>query len=189
MNDYWIYEDTIIFKPEFDGSLDIYNDILTQYNKLVFSDYNNLKICIETNNIYNIKYESNFIRNKFNQEVNLPPNLTHLTFGYYFNQQVNNLPKSLIHLTFGYKFNQKVENLPNLITYLTFGRKFNQKAENLPNLITHLTLSKKFSFTKFITYDLQNFKKILKKKYNNIENIITLDSESDSNSDYDSDSN
>lgn len=34
------------------------------------------------------------------KEVNLPPSLTHLTFGTYFNQHLNLFP-NLIHLTFG----------------------------------------------------------------------------------------
>ena len=52
----------------------------------------------------------------FNQQVELPSNLTHLNFGYYLNQQVE-LPPNLTHLTFGVRFNQKVELSPNL----TFG--------------------------------------------------------------------
>ena len=57
--------------------------------------------------------EINFpIYSKFNKPINLPENLTHLSFGDYFNQPVN-LPLNLTHLTFGYKFNQPVNmNIP-----------------------------------------------------------------------------
>ena len=56
--------------------------------------------------ILNIDYfDSNF-----NQQVNLPQNLTHLTLGHDFNQQVN-LPPNLTHLTYDFNFNQQV-NLP-----------------------------------------------------------------------------
>jgi hypothetical protein len=48
----------------------------------------------------------------------LPKGLTHLTFGYKFNQPVDNLPKGLTHLTFGYYFNQPVDNLPKNIYLL-----------------------------------------------------------------------
>lgn len=36
----------------------------------------------------------------FNKPINLPENLTCLTFGYYFNQPNVVLPKGLTHLTF-----------------------------------------------------------------------------------------
>ena len=83
----------------------------------------------------------------FNQNVSqLPNSLTHLIFGWKFNQDMRNaLPNSIIHLTFGYCFNKDVSNLPNSITYLTFGRSFNQDVSNLPNSITHLIFDWKFN--------------------------------------------
>ena len=42
--DYWIYEDSIIFKPEFDKPLDDYIEIISNYKKLIFSNYDNLEI-------------------------------------------------------------------------------------------------------------------------------------------------
>jgi hypothetical protein len=42
----------------------------------------------------------------------LPSSITHLTFGKFFNQEVNKLPSSITHLTFGDEFSQKVEKLP-----------------------------------------------------------------------------
>ena len=71
------------------GSLEVSNDILLKYNKLIFSNYVDIKLCILTNNIRNKKYYKNYIQSKFNQQINLPLNLTHLTFGECFNQEVN----------------------------------------------------------------------------------------------------
>jgi hypothetical protein len=99
-------------------------------------------------------------RHDFNQPVNnLPNSITHLTFGVYFNQQVDatrkneiftgapknkivfdgdNLPNSITHLTFGVAFDKPVDKLPNSITHLTLGTNFNQPVNNLPNSITYL---------------------------------------------------
>jgi hypothetical protein len=55
----------------------------------------------------------------FNQAVdNLPKNLTHLNFGFYFNKPVHNLPKNLIHLTFNMCYKQPIYNLPKKLNYL-----------------------------------------------------------------------
>ena len=64
---YWIYEDSFIFKPEFNEPIDDYIDIIKNYKKLIFSNYNDFKICIETNNNYINKYQNNYIDSKFNQ--------------------------------------------------------------------------------------------------------------------------
>ena len=53
----------------------------------------------------------------------LPKNLTTLTFGDNFNQNVDNLPPNLQTLTFGYQFNQNVDNLPSNIEYIKLPRK------------------------------------------------------------------
>ena len=37
--DYWIYEDKVIFKPNFNDNLDDYFDIISKYNELIFSNY------------------------------------------------------------------------------------------------------------------------------------------------------
>jgi len=38
-NKYWIVEDAIIFKPEFNESLDNYSDIISNCRILIFSNY------------------------------------------------------------------------------------------------------------------------------------------------------
>ena len=196
MNDYWIQDDTIIFKPKFNGRLDNYIDIITKYDKLIFSDYDCPLICIETNNQVRIDKFNYYKINNFNNKINclsslsfiiinklnfklsslysyfnynfyfkllhtnlfskltylffnmsyrynkLPYNLTHLTFGWDFNQNVD-LPCNLTHLTFGNNFNQNV-NLPCTLTHLTFGNDFNQNVD-LPRNLTHLTFGNNFN--------------------------------------------
>jgi hypothetical protein len=72
-------------------------------------------------------------------------NLTHLTFGWNFNQPIDALRGliNLTHLTFGRVFNQHVDALRGLInlTHLTFGWYFNQPTDGLSGLVnlTHLT--------------------------------------------------
>ena len=90
-------------KPEFNKELNY--DLISKYNKIIFSNYNNLEICVKTNNLYDCNYKNNYSNSNFNQKVKLPKSLTHLTFSCEFNQKVK-LPESLTHLTFGVSFNQ-----------------------------------------------------------------------------------
>ena len=129
--DYWIYDNKVIFKPNFNNKLDNYLDIISKYNELIFSNYNDCSITIKTNNIYCNKYKQNYKESNFNQQVIIPQNITHLTFGFYFNQQVI-IPENVTHLTFGHYFNQQVIISQN-VTHLNFGFHFNQQV-NLPNI-------------------------------------------------------
>ena len=86
--DYWIYKNKIIFKPNFNDKLDNYIDIISNYDELIFSNYDDFNITIETNNKYYEKYNENYKSSKFNQQVTIPENVTHLTFGIWFNQQI-----------------------------------------------------------------------------------------------------
>ena len=67
-------------------------NLISQYKKIIFSDYQLSEgICnAYENNIFN-----NFKR-----------------IGSYFNQEVTKLHQQLTHLTFGYSFNQEVAKLP-----------------------------------------------------------------------------
>jgi hypothetical protein len=163
-NDYWIIEDQFIFKPHFDSSIDVYKNIIQQYNKLIFSDYDDVYICIKTNNKFDSKYSDKYLESKFNQIIDLPPNLTYLSFGNYFNQKVD-LPQNLVHINFGWSFNQVVELPPNLV-YINFGDKFNQEV-NLPPNLTHLTIGYCFNQKVDLPLDI----KYLKINCNN-KNII-----------------
>ena len=158
--DYWIYDNKIIFKPNFNNKLDDYDydyiDIISKHNELIFSNYNDCSITIKTNNIYCNKYKQNYKESNFNQQVIIPQNVTHLTFGNNFNQQVT-IPQNVTHLTFGKEFNQRVnlpnikylqidcnnidiiENLPNSIEEIIFGMWFNLKLQNLPNSIKKIS--------------------------------------------------
>ena len=76
-------KDTIIFAPKYNEKLNI--KLISNYTKLIFSNY---VLCYELF----MKHENDYLLNftysssKFNQQIsNLPPNLTHLTFGCEFN--------------------------------------------------------------------------------------------------------
>ena len=100
-NNYWIVDDLLIFKPEFNDEFYDYYDMINKHSKIIFSNYNDPLIAIETNNNCKIEYDYN--NSKFNKKIDLSNNinLTHLTFGYKFNQEIdlsNNI--NLTHLTF-----------------------------------------------------------------------------------------
>ncbi len=52
---YWIVDDKLIFKPNFNEKLDDYYDVISQHNELIFSNYDNPKITIKTKNKYDKK--------------------------------------------------------------------------------------------------------------------------------------
>ena len=58
--DYWIYENKVIFKPNFKDKLDDYIDIISKYNELIFSNYDDYNITIKTNNKYCDEYKQNY---------------------------------------------------------------------------------------------------------------------------------
>ena len=84
-SDYWIQDNKFIFKPEFNSSIQVYIDLISQSNELIFSNYDDINICIKTNNNYDYNYRKNYQRSKFNQKIKLPEKLLNLTFGHYFN--------------------------------------------------------------------------------------------------------
>ena len=159
--DYWIYKNKIIFKPEFNNNPDTYLDIISKYNELIFSNYDDFNIMIKTNNKYYEEYDKNIIYSYFNQQLTIPQSVTHLTFGWrfnqpiiipqnvthltfngYFNQQII-IPENVIHLTFGWKFDQQI-TIPQNVIHLTFGYCFNQQ-EIIPQNVTHLTFGHDFN--------------------------------------------
>ena len=117
MDDYWIYENKIIFKPNFNNKLDDYIDIISKYNELIFSNYDNYNITIKTNNEYCNEYQKKYKYSNFNQQVIIPQNVTHLTFGFGFNQQII-IPQNVTHLTFGEYFNQPIIIPENVTHYI-----------------------------------------------------------------------
>lgn len=81
----------------------------------------------------------------FNRKVNNLPNITHLAFGANFNQPVDSLPSSLLTLIFGYYFNHPVNALPNTLRTLIFGYRFNQPLNSLPPALKELHLGYRFN--------------------------------------------
>src|SRR5207248_1529097 len=78
----------------------------------------------------------------------IPSNVTHLTFGHDFNQDIKSaIPISVTHLTFGYKFNQNIKTaIPSNVTHLTFGHNFNQDIKSaIPTSVTHLFFGYRFN--------------------------------------------
>ena len=154
---YWIYEDYFIFKPEFNDELNIYQNMIMKCKRLIFSNYDDYKICIETNNKCKEKYNNNYKVSKFNKVLgdtfNHLINLRQLTFGCCFNQPLENSLDKLINLqqlTFHVYFNQPLANSLNKLInlqQLTFGYNFNQPlANSLIKLINlqQLTLGYEF---------------------------------------------
>jgi hypothetical protein len=103
---------------------------------------------------YNV---SHGIKSKFNKPIgcancnhdlcpkNLPSSITHITFGWNFNQPVNFLHEGITHLFFGANFNQQVDNLPSTVTHLSLGFCFAHSVDSLPQNLTNLTLSYVFN--------------------------------------------
>jgi len=72
MDDYWKHDNTIIFKPDFNSSIDDYIGKISKYNSLIFSNYDSIELILKTNNIYDEKYNENFLKSEFNQKIILP---------------------------------------------------------------------------------------------------------------------
>ena len=75
--DYWIYENKIIFKSNFNDKLDNYLNIISKCDELIFSNYDDFTITIKTNNKYRFEYIGNYTRSNFNKQVIIPENVTH----------------------------------------------------------------------------------------------------------------
>ena len=155
---YYISDDAVIFDCYFNQPLDRYTDIIKNYKKIIFSNYKDYKICLETNNEYIGKYNKHYKRSEFNQPIggalNNLNNLTELTFGDGFNQPIdgaldnlNNLTKLTFGRSFNHPFSVLLGDLNNL-TQLTFGEYFNHPVtgvlDNLKNL-TQLTFGHSFN--------------------------------------------
>ena len=93
-----------------------------------------------------------------------------------FDQSVDNLPQNLKHISFGYFFNKPVDNLPKSIKYACFGWVFNYNIDKLPDTIETLIINNKY-YSHQIRKKLdqmKNLKKfyINKDGFSNLENII-----------------
>lgn len=141
--EYSIFDDIIIIHNNVNKRID-FNKINERFCKIIFSDYDDIAICLRQNNKYNPKYFDNYIPSIFNQNIVLPNYLTNLIFGFSYNRPIlSPLSEFLVSLIFGEEFNQFVE-LPNKLIQLAFGNSFNQ-CVTLPMSLTHLTLGHNFS--------------------------------------------
>ncbi len=68
----------MIFKHELSNSLDKYANLLNKYTRLIFSNYDDWKICIKTNTEFDIDLD-NLIGLKFNKPLKLNQNFTYLS--------------------------------------------------------------------------------------------------------------
>ena len=77
-----------------------------------------------------------------------PKHLTHLTFGYHFNDEIDfKIPLTVTHLTFEFSYNRNLYNkIPNFVIYLKLGYCYNQSIENcIPNSMKYLNLGVYFN--------------------------------------------
>ena len=95
---YWIYEEKLIFKPEFNQELKSYYELILQHNTLIFSNYEESEITIKTKNKYERKYKKFYKDSLFNKEIKLTNNLKSLTLEEVFDQPLK-LNKGLESLT------------------------------------------------------------------------------------------
>jgi hypothetical protein len=136
------------YKLKLSRKSNYFDSILNKYRTQIYGCYiyslNELnKLKTINHNITHLKFNIDF--NDMVTCDNLPSDVTHLTFGEFFDQPVDKLPDSITHLTFGEFFDQPVDKLPDSITHLTLGNEFNNSIDNLPDSITHLTLGNEFN--------------------------------------------
>jgi hypothetical protein len=181
---YWTHEDYFIFKPDFNGSITNYLDIIKPHSKLVFSNFGDLNLCIEQDNFYpnNFYLDKKYIGSKFDQplanSLDQLINMTHINFGYKFNYPLSkslNQLRNLTHIYFGYWFNKPLGNsLDKLInlTHLTFSEYFNRPSNikilalncNNKNLIDSLPNSiEQLNFDYCFNLPLDNLPSSIKK--------------------------
>jgi len=84
---------------------------------------------------------------RFNQSIKgiIPPNVTHLTFGYDFDVAIDkdDIPSSVTDLVLGYKYNHDIRGIiPASVKYLAFGALFNRRilSGDIPSSVETLTL-------------------------------------------------
>lgn len=54
--DYWLLDNTFIFKPHYNSSIKIYIDLITECSELIFSNYDDINMFIKTKNNFYDKY-------------------------------------------------------------------------------------------------------------------------------------
>lgn len=136
---------TIIIHSDVNKLID-FNLVHGQFTQIIFSDYVDINYCIKklipnyidvnvNEYIKKLTQKSaqsgcdcgKYFENKsiFNHPIILTDDITHLIFGYEFNQDVNFSNSRLQYLTFGFDFNKSVY-IPNSLIYLNVSRSFNR---------------------------------------------------------------
>lgn len=159
--DYWIWDDIFVFKPEFNSNLEKYINLISKYDKLIFSEFSWFG---DVKRIYEECFFNKIIINNdndmdgslFNSNIDiLPDNIVYLILGYDFNQQINKLPDNLTTLIFSCEFNNLILQFPPNIQKLYFGTKFNQNlvlADSLRYLFFGQDFNKKIIFNENLTH-------------------------------------
>ncbi len=75
--------------------------------------------------------------NNYEDTIKIPNNITHITFGDYFNDNMI-IPTLVTHLSFGYNFSKKIK-MSNSITHIFFRHNFNQEINLNDNSLCNLT--------------------------------------------------
>jgi hypothetical protein len=90
----------------------------------------------------NINYNNNKIRTNKETISYIPNSVTHLTFGYYFNQNIKGcIPNSVTHLTFGWRFNQDIKDcIPDSVIYLKIPGNRNIDLSDIPKTVKKLQI-------------------------------------------------
>ena len=109
--EYTLNDLTIIIHSNVNEFID-FNLIDANFDKIIFSNYNDIKIFIETNNEYYYEHKNHW-KSQFNQQIILTNNLTHLTLGFCFNRKPSAC--DIFNITF---CNAKPKN--NFIIFILF---------------------------------------------------------------------
>lgn len=157
---YKCVNDAILFCHTFNKNIDDnLLSLISNYKKLIFSNYESLKIAIKWNNkLHEIEDQNDYKRAKFNKSIKkLPSTLTYISLGDSFNNLINLLPRQLNYLNTGDNFNKKVDNLCQL-KKVRLGNKFDKNIDYLPNSLNALSLG--FTFNKKVNNLSTSLKKI-----------------------------
>jgi len=93
---------------------------LVQYTQPVV--YDEIKHLSYSDNFINLKHISEDGEIPYKRSKNGKIKITSLTFGEYFDNDIDHIPNSVTHLDFGFNFNKNIIDncIPNSVTHLTF---------------------------------------------------------------------
>lgn len=122
---YWIHNNSLIFKPHFNEPLENFYQVVTDYETLIFANYNELNVINCIDNVYDAEVVDYIKTSKFNYPITkLHNNLKKLSLGFNYNKCIS-LNDGIKIVIFGDSFNCPVK-LVETIEELYFGESFNQ---------------------------------------------------------------